>query len=887
MGIHRATAGVRSGCGVLAVALLFTACAAREEAWIAGPPPSANAIVILESGALSLQADAEGILKEAFPGAQRLRVEQLVTAGPRLRQDAAVLVVPNMAALTAAHWGHLIHHIHRGGPVLFWGLDPAGGESGGHLTMLRPATEYYAFSAREIRGTDGGMIQSVQPMRFQSAFPRARNEQRRWIPLAEAREPSGSVRGWPASLMIEAPTGGPLRAWGWIGWAPDARNAAAQRALLRRAARRLAERRWMTTAGLDRAALGPGETIRAVVTAVSAVTTTPLRLAVEMENADGVVTRRFTETLDFSAARGPLLQTSTSIVLGIAPRAVARAEDIRIRFALMDASGEHKLDEQTQRVRLLPDSDDTAYPADERLGVRGANFIIGRRPIALFGARFDPLLADANGAPLDARCYDAALAARELDLYREAGFNLVEVAFEHPAQAPQLRHLLDLMRERQLWAVLRIPALSPWASNSAAVEEWIAALRLPRAHRVFAIAADLTFPDRDPAIEPAVRRAWTAWVNEQYGDRERAERALELDPETLFPMPDSARDPNVPPAARRAIAHFYHDHVSRHLRHCRSTLEAQGAGILLTAVGGDAYPIPPDVHHVDFITRTLPAGLTPPEPGRLEFLTAHARGLSGGRAVLWRFGGTPLAYPAAPDEPRRAAETINAIGRALARARAAGLLCGPIGGGPRPPAGRDAGLVEPDTRWRPTGDAWRARIHEWRRLPAAAPVWRGREVDARTEVAWADWRDRVASEAQQGFVEEVRPLGWGRATRDLAVPGQAPTNPPAPFDYLNAEWIAPRSEDPTPRARLRQALPLELLNTGSAAWSPSVTGQVGAVWIRARAESGRTQWLAIRETAPGARAALVWTPTDPGPWTLRGWLHPAGEFGEALKVLVE
>ncbi len=876
-------------------ALMLAGCSSREEPWDAGPAPDPDAVVILQAGEGAMHADTESILRAAFPDARRLRVEQLVTAGPRLRQDGAALVVPEMHLLTPAHWQQLASHIQRGGPVLFWGLDPAGGGDGVALPMLRPLREYYTLNAREIRGLSGGMLQAPRALRFQSPFPRetatgATGKMRRWIPLAEAREPPGHPRGWPASLLIEAPAEGPLRAWGWIGWAPASAHAAAQRALLRRAARRLYERQYILDAGIDRAAMSPGDSIEIPLRiAAASPTAGPWRISVEMENDAGVVTRRLAEPLDGDRARRPIAMVSTSLFLGSAPRAIARAEDVRIRFSLTDAAGVKSLDEFTQRIRLLPDERPADDPSDERLGVRGAGFIVGRRPLALFGAAFDPVFAGAPGNPLDLDRYDMARALRELDLFREAGFNLVELDYTTPAQAPQLRHLLDEMRPRQLWALIRMPALSPWTPDWAQADAQLAALRLSRGHRVFAVAIDLAIDPNNERSRTALRAAWRAWIAEQYGDPAHAEFLLNADPDAVLPDPDHARAAETPPALRRAIARFLHDHTSRRMRDTRRFLQTRAHGALLTAIGGDEYPLPPPAHHLDFVTRTIPAAMEPPAPGLLEFRTAHARGAAGGKPVLWRHAGAPMTYPPSADDLRRQAEALSAAGRALQRARAAGLMYASLAGGPRGPSDLDIGLVNPDTGWRPGGDALRGRVHEWRRAPAPTPVWRGREAEPETDAAWRSWGDRYVDEARADTIEEMRPTAWGRGTRDLPAAGldNQPISAPAPLAYVNAEWLEPAPESEPLRRRARQPVQLEWLNTGVATWSPSITGHVGAVWVRARSDAGRTQMLPVRETAPGARASLVWTPTDPGAWTLRGWLHPAGEFGEALRIIAE
>jgi hypothetical protein len=874
-------------------AALLAGCAAPEETWDAGPAPEPNTIAILYTG-VPMQPDAESILRAAFPDATHLRIEQLVTAGPRLRQDGVVLVVPDLRALTSAHWSQLTNHIRRGGPALFWGLDPAtGADDAETLAMLRPLREYYTVLAREIRGTAGGMSQSSEPMRFQSPFPREtavgpRDKNRRWIPLAEAREPEGHARGWPASLLIEAPADGPLRAWGWIGWAPSAAHAQAQRALLRRAARSLRARQFILTAGIDRAVLGPGDPIEMSLRIVAASPTAgPWRITVEMENEAGVVTRRLAESLD--PVRRAVAGVSTSLFIGVAPRAIARAEDMRLRFSLADAAGAVRLDGFTQRIRLLPDEPPADDSSDERLGVRGAGFIIGRRPLTLFGATFAPLFAGPPGNPLDFDRYDIETALRELDLIREAGLHVVEMDYISPAQAPQLRHALDEMRARRLWALLRMPSLSPWTPDWERADALFAALRLPRAHRLFAVAVDLTLSPDDARTQAAIRGAWRDWIAEQYGDSTRAEALLGAPPDSVLPTPAAAREADAPIALRLAIARFLHDRIGRHLRDTRRFLDGRARGALLTALGGDDYPLPPPAHHLDFVTCTWPASAHVPEAGFLEFRTAHARGLAGGKPVLWRHAGAPLAYPPSAEDARQQAEALEAAAHALRRASAAGFIYASLSGGPRGATGADVGLLHPDTRRRPGGDAMREHVHQWRRRPPPTPVWRGREADLDFDTAWRRWGARYADDARAGIVEELRPIGWGRSAADLPAVGlgDAPFEAPAPFAHVNAEWIEPSPESEPLRRPARRPIRLEWINTGVAAWGPSVTGRTGSVWVRARSQGGRSQLLPVRETAPGARASLMWTPTDPDVWTLRGWLHPFGEFGEPLRFEVQ
>ena len=876
---------------------LLAGCGGPHGGWPAATLDE-KAMVLLEHAEPAGTPAVESILREAFPEARRLRAEQLVTAGPGLRQAGAVLVVPEVRRLTPALWTQLLNHLQRGGLALFWGRDPPTSPGGDGCEIFSAASEWYAFSAREIRGMPNGLLTAARPISLQSPFPRptgppgATGATERWIPIAEAANPGGATRGWPASIFVRQPSNAPPCAWGWIGWDAASEHGGTITALLRLTAERLQQRQFLLQAGLDRYVMEPGGAFDLrVVVANGNPAASAWRVTAELENEDGVVTRRQAETL---AASAPATLVSTSIFLGTAPRQRDAGMKARLRIGLWDAAGTRRLDEVVQPVRLLPEPSPRATPGDERIGVRGNSFIIGRRPVALVGAAYAPAAADRTRSPFDPAQFDPARMRRELGLFRDAGFNALTLSCTHPSEVPQIRYLMDELRDRHLWAILELPALSPWTPDWARARELLAALRLSPGDRYAALSPGPVHPPRAGSEEDTVAAAWRAWLLEQYGQLAHATEVLGADPLAHPPgvwWTDARAE--IPRTVRLAALRFLEDWIGRHYGACARFLREQGWPGLFTARSGLTIDPAAGAHHLDFLTLDG-ADLADNEPGRIEFHTAYARAVGYGKPVLWINIRADMPYPPAEADQRRQAATLDAVSRSLLVSQAAGLVYGGFAGGPQRPGGRDDGLLNPDATWRPGGDALRARAQEWRRPSGAPPPWRGRELDAAGQTdglrgAWLDWRERYADEAKAGRVEELRPTGWAKSSREWPAEGLGgePHRDPAPLRQVNAEWIPPAmTTSGVARMGLRQAVRLELINTGLATWAPSVTGHTGAVWIHARSPKGRVQPLGVRETPPGARQSIMWTPTDPGEWVLRPWLHPAGGFGEPLSLHV-
>lgn len=889
---------------LLALCLLSFAlsCSHREEGWMTTPLPD-GAVTILQHGSAeqstAVRRAEDLILRTAFPNATGLLADQLVAAGPALRRDGTVLVVPRVREISPALWIALTNHVGRGGPVLFWGLDPASADSPATLALLRPETEFYTFTTRRLEGMFGGTFNNPGAVRMQSPFPRkdtAEEKNRhlqRWIPLAQAISPSKLVQGWPASLWVDASDSKLLRTWGWIGWDPTERAQRSQVALLQLAAARLFQRQFLMQGGFERYSFAPGDALNIPITIAAAPPSRgPWRVTAEMENEAGAVTRRLSDTI---ASAQPVSLVSTSLFLGTAPRRAQQEQKVTLHLTLLNATNNQLYAEIRQPVQLRAVPNATPSGSEERIGTRASLFTLDRRDVILAGADYAPLTAPFPQNGLNPHVFDPVLLKRDIALFRDAGFNVITVRYEAEEQAPQLLTLLDSLRDQHIWALLQMPALSPWNPDWASAKALLDKLQLSTNSRIFAISPESIAPPTPGAEQEPLNAGWTNWLEEQYGDLARAAEKIGLhgDIPAIHSWWDS--DSRAPDAWRIAARRFLEDFAARHYDNCRAFLRAQGWSGMFTAPSGTTLDPAAGVFQLDFISLDG-AALDREESERAAFYTVYARAVSDNKPVLWFNIASSMPYPPSSADLRRQALALDDSLRGIMRTYASGAIVGGFSGGPLGPNGSDRGLVNPDGAWRPSGDALRARMRDWRHAPNQPPPWRGKEVDTVNVTGgllelWNKLSGEPNSAERSAIAEEFRPVGWNRYATETPLTGLSGTelDGPEPVQFFNATWVADSSTEPSriARATLRQAKRLELTNTGLARWQAFREGETGSIWVTARRGDGRPVRIPILDTMPGARATISWTPTDKGIWTLRATLHPGVAFGETLRVKVE
>ena len=841
--------------------------------------------------------------RAAFPGADLYpAISRLARASQR-----HVLLVVQPELLDAMQWRALQQSCDAGTPLLIWGRHPLARlqEDPPDVTLISPAYRWFNSEAAWLRRMGEDAKVRLQAS-VQSPFPRPLGlvspspVTARWIPLAETEDASGQARAWPLSLWVEAPGPQGFRAWGWLGLDDVEEGQDLVISLLQEAARRLHQGCFLIQAGPPHRALSGGSLLELSARVACADTGLSLRVVAELLDTDNRVARRVSAPA----------KDWTQLNLGTLPRIPDRHRDYRLRMMLVGADHDRVYDEMVQPLRVLP-----AVPpsGQEYIRVTGARFTLGRRPIFILGAPLRlrngvGLQAEEPGHhPLDPEVFDTAAIKRALDQAQEAGLNLLRVNLAQTNQAPQLRWLMEEMRPRSMWIQLAVAGLDPLELDLGRARALLEAAPVLKDPVLFAVEAG----SRSALGAEDQRRhwdgAWREWLIEQYGSVEHAEEVLGQkvwrDAESVTGPPDEALAVDTEERAWVAVyRRFVDDLVSRRLGQVRRFLAGQGNQSLLGACRGwggppGLFPLDPGSGsaHLDFVQLDA-GGLHEDDAARPVAVHSalYARGMNLGKPVIWANVGDEAGRTPGPATLERQALRVQGQMELALRSHAAGLLVRPLPGGQSPADQMDEGFTDPDGRWRPAGEALRRFNQRVRREATVPPSWAGRLVNRdRDARGLYGWLLKGAGEGlEPGVLAEVRPEGFGRNSYEtpLESVGGRPHADPAPWSWLNAEWgllrAGTQGVERAQTVKIREALELELWNTGSARWINTKTRRLGAVWVRVLHPGGREEWLPVAETGPGHSFTVKWTPADAGVFSLRAWSGDQGGFGEPLSLTV-
>ncbi|OQW96534.1 MAG: hypothetical protein BWK77_04345 [Verrucomicrobia bacterium A1] len=794
------------------------------------------------------------------------------------------------------------------------------------LPLLSPPYRRYPLAALRIELEDESAGWSLGQTAIESAMPRARGvggedgAPYRWIPVARAVDGEGVVRGWPASLYVEPGTGGVARKWAWIGMDPDLSLQEPLGEILGECVDRLRLGLFLFKAGSRRFSIGPDSNI--VVTARctwNADNVSSLRVAAELwEKGASFPARRVV-----AAASDP--GAPVELDLGRAPKVGNDAEDYVIRLKLEEAyaRGRRVYDVIEQPVLLLPA---TRPPAGEDwVTTVGARFAFGGKALFLLGMNYWPISANGrapgeyNAHWLEPGMFDPELIRRDLAALESVGVNAVSIQYHEERQAPQLQFFAEEARRRGIWIHSFISGFQPLDQDLERARALFEAADLRNQPRVFAV--DLAW---EPRLGPYAARCrfddeWAAWLAEQYGSVPHAEkvigRRLWKEKNRVTGPPDHELTTNGESrVAVEVYRRFVDDLMSRRYGQIARRIRSWGGRQLLgarTGFGGTGsswadpyFPMDPaaGAMHFDFISPEG-WGLSGAQDQFREagFITAYARGVANGKPVAWvEFGTSVGADPRAADLLNQARIYANMFDL-VTRSRAAACFGWWYPGGWRVDERTDMGVVHPDGTWRPVGDVFRQFTHRLRREKWTVDPWRGREVnrgaDARgLSALWARWRSTYRQELADSRMEEVRPVGFGKRTGDTSFrsTGGVAFEDPAPMESVNAEWgqiLADGVEqDRRPgqaiRARRRQKLRMELINTGAATWDASEEGKTGSVWVGLESPQNARQKMPVGFVRFGDRVWISWLAAEPGRWRLRPLVSGIGAFGEPLEIEV-
>ncbi len=790
------------------------------------------------------------------------------------------------------------------------------------LFLIDPGARH-TFSAHTVAGTRSEALFHTRHSTVEALRPepmvRFPDEPVRWAPLFTAQDRNETTSVDVAGLFIRLPSDDPPQMWAWIGLDADRTTRRALRTMINECLFHLQRGRFLVGVHTSQAAYTTQDLFR-IRTRISSANPLPgsVRVAAELVDQNGSIVRRMVSAPYELAGEeeAPLLDMN----VGVVPNVEDPAADYEIRVALEEVGGRLRVFDRTAHpVKVLGPREPPTRGA--RLGVSGSRITRGGMPVFFLGIDYDPGLAGRPGMEwLAPSFFPAALVKRDMERLRTAGVNTLSLVYTDPAQAPQLRYVMEEARAQGMWIQLRLPTLLRRVDDQAWLELLVAALELSDDENVVALDLAPAGSLRTEDALPMLQRAWNAWLREQYGAVSNALAAhpewLEMDDvsgEAVYPLREQWAELPDEAAAWPLLRRFAADYQSRRMGRAVRALRDLGCDQLITArmVAGDTDlrarttdPLLPfdfgtGRAHTDFATVSADAFRGhEPDPGGLAFLAAYARGWLAGGPVLWADMGVPVGP--APREPdyenqRRAMEAFFELVLSTHTTGAMLRHFAPIS---TDPLAADEGLVDPARTPRPALRVVRAQASRLRDHRVAPMQWAGREAEPDTGArglpgVWDDWRRVYRDEAAARRVEGIRPVGYDRSS--LETPGErlgdAATGP---FLWLNGEWgrieVNGESIRPTPgepiRVRQGEPIQLELINSGLSRWAASRDRADGTVWVEVRHEERREQYLEVHETRAGRRVRVEWRPRDAGTTELRPYWLGAGAFGEALHVEV-
>ena len=299
--------------------------------------------------------------------------------------------------------------------------------------------------------------------------------------------------------------------------------------------------------------------------------------------------------------------------------------------------------------------------------------------------------------------------------------------------------------------------------------------------------------------------------------------------------------------------------------------------------------------HVDYLTLSAAFGYG--EKDKVlggTALAVLARGLSGGKPVVWDQITCGLAQPSSKDM-LEFQQLMHSWGLELARqSHAAGSI-----GSQYADYGKllhNAGIWGQPLTSRPALTPYTQHGNLLRsRRPVPRP-WKEKtfSMDPRGGDiihAWNELKTICLEETQANHLQERRHTLF-RIPSTQATVQRLMKTPTAPLSHVNAEWgsinlqgdLQTRMPGTLFTLRGRDPIKLKLINTGAASWSASVKDQINTVWVEIRHENLQPKYLEVPKSNFGDQIDIVWHPHGYGTFTLRPMLWATGGFGEVLKV---
>jgi hypothetical protein len=740
----------------------------------------------------------------------------------------------------------------------------------------------------------------ISPIWRQRGLGTGAGQRGRWIPLVRAETPDGHYRGAAASTYFA--TSGPYRGatWTYIGldpqavrdyW-PDLESA------ITGVARQIEDGLLLASGGSDQFSYF------ADAGAAGARAASPRLVARVMNIGAQPKPARILFTVN-DASLHAVFQTTSSVDVGPG-RMISVAADCP---AL--PPGRYEASCLLLPSRLAPGGDYSIGPIGaiahefsiiappakpEFITTFGGDFSLGRKPWYPHGLNFWPLYVaglerfDYWLHWLSPSQYDPEPVQRDLATLRSLGATMVSIQYGNVDQAPALNDFLRRAKAYGIHVNVFIPGTHPLAFDPPFVESLVRAARLDQSDAVFAY--DLAW---EPSLGHEEQRrqwdsAWAAWIVDNYGSIEAAERDWGCAVRRLDDKPTGPTDQQLVEDGdhRRMVAayrRFADDLISQGYGKVTRFLRRLDPHHLFgarTGYGGTgqrgvapvmAYDLVSGAAHLDFASAEgwgLWGDWTNFE--RAGFTTLYGRWATNGKPMFWAEFGYTIYPGITPQKYVSQAEVYRNMYRMVLQSGANGSAGWWYPGGLRVDENSDFGVINQDGTPRLAADELgkvAPQITAPRERPAP-DTWI--TIDRDLDVAgyagvWERHAAAYVEAVRAGKTVALRTEGDDTTSADvpLVAVGDVPCNGSNPPKYLNAEFgevavlDAAGSKDavvsdgavievPAGRpVRLRA----QLINSGVAAWlAPKSAKGVGGVYLAAGERAGLQARAAIPRDVP-------------------------------------
>jgi len=571
-----------------------------------------------------------------------------------------------------------------------------------------------------------------------------------------------------------------------------------------------------------------------------------------------------------------------------------------------------------------------ARTAAKRLQVENGHFTYNGRRVFLNGVNYWPRSASGLEPSryfdhwLTPRNYDPEVVEADLSILERLGFNFVSIQYMRAEQGRPLADFLERCRKHGIWAHISTNSASNLRLNPERDRALVEAAGLANNAAVFGYELALEPHMGLHAVRQPYDESWRAWVVEQYGSVEEAERDWGIrgprndQGELTNPLDEQLENDGPHRVMVAAYRRFADDLVSRTygkaVRHLRD-LDPGALFAVRTGWGGTGqfgnnrqmgYDLAAGAAHLDAICPEaygMPAEF--PEARRTGFITVYGLYAGNGKPVCWLEFGASVGADGTARARRNQALLNETMMRVAEDSGAEGTVVWWYPGGWRVNERSDFGIMDPDGTPRESARA----ISDWgRKLQSEAPNTGGEVVtiridrDADARGLYGMWEKAGpeyvrAREANRPVRLTTAGSGTNTATMPLVQVGNVPYTGRGPLKYANAEIARVRIEwaggGKTVENGAQADLPAPgeyrltvfLVNTGEAAWLPAAGADKEGDCVLRTSAGGLPVSLEVPRFGTTATGPLtIAVPEGGAQLTGRMTALGRGSFGETLRI---